>query len=208
MGVRVEAVEGAREVERAPAPVVHAGELEGVRAAPDDCVRVVEDADAAAREGACGQLRIRVVVVVADHGPGAFGRFDGGEGLGARLDVAAARGRVVAGEHDHVGAGAAREFDHAPDLLGGDEPAVMHVRQLGDAEAVETFGEARDGDVGLGQLVVERLQKARVAGRRGDAHEAGRRQPLQKVPPREFNFRHRAGNCNIADSGRIRYALC
>ena len=83
------------------------------------------------------EFRIGVVIVITEHGPNTFRRAQGRQRFRARLDVAAIRGAVVAGEHKHVGLCLLRDTDYAADFADAEDTTVMNIRELRDAKAFE-----------------------------------------------------------------------
>src|SRR5437868_32484 len=84
---RVHAVQGARKIAFGPRPIINANELERLIAARNRRVRVLKHIDVRACERTRGQLRVGVMIVIAEHGPDACCRVEPPQHLGARRDV-------------------------------------------------------------------------------------------------------------------------
>src|ERR1051325_2305239 len=126
------------------------------------CVSVVQYGDMPGFESARGQFRIGVMIVIAEHGPNAFRRIQRRKCFGARLDKATIRSAVIAGEHKHIRLCLLRETNHASHLAETKDAAVMNVRELSDAKALEPFWQITDKDVGFRNPISVRLDEACV----------------------------------------------
>ncbi len=136
--------------------------------------------DAGEREEVCHEFGVHPVVVVAEDGVDAAARAQPTEHVGAGLDVLALVRDVVARQRDDVGLEAVGHLDGALDLLAAREGAVVDVREVDDAEAVEFAREPpqADGVVFDGELVRLGERRARELHQSGSHRAQGSRAPM------------------------------
>src|SRR5262249_43135207 len=112
-------------------------------------VAVLDDVVAVLAEGSGDAGAPREVVVVAEHRDDAARAQPGQLGLGVE-HLVAAPAHVVAGHDDDVGATPVGELGRGGDVLGRRHRPDVDVGQLRDADAVEAWVEAGDGNLVLG----------------------------------------------------------
>ena len=79
------------------------------------------------------------MVVIAEAGESALFRFEISQNFGDRFDILRFVRNVIARQHEHIGFQTIGDLDGAPDVIEISERAVMNVRKMQDAKAVQLF---------------------------------------------------------------------
>src|SRR5436190_22259093 len=100
-------------------------------------------------QSSSSQLRVGVVIVVAEHRPNASRSTQSRECFGARFDVPAICGRVVAGKHKKIGFCLLGQTHHSLYFFDTKDLTEMDIGQLRDTKIFKTTREVFDENVRL-----------------------------------------------------------